>query len=163
MTAATIIAGIGDFSTSKDRFCPARYAARLSQAFTATDASVFVEAEEIGYNNDISTPDGAYHFTDGVGTMSKEMAVDTWTELRRTRKRARKSKGTPASFQIRLMGSKGMLSVDYKLRGRAVCLRPSMIKFEAPDSLNLEIARAFDRPGKYVPNSAFHRFVLTRP
>ena len=73
MTAATIIDGIGDFSTSKDRFCPARYAARLSQAFTATDASVFVEAEEIGYNNDISTPDGAYHFTDGVGTMSKEM------------------------------------------------------------------------------------------
>ncbi|KAL1732044.1 RNA dependent RNA polymerase-domain-containing protein [Schizophyllum commune] len=152
VTAATIIAGIGDFSTSKDRFCPARYAARLSQAFTATDASVFVEAEEIGYNNDISTPDGAYHFTDGVGTMSKEMAVDTWTELRRTRKRARKSKGTPASFQIRLMGSKGMLSVDYKLRGRAVCLRPSMIKFEAPDSLNLEIARAFDRPGKYYLN-----------
>uniref|UniRef100_D8PK67 RNA-dependent RNA polymerase n=1 Tax=Schizophyllum commune (strain H4-8 / FGSC 9210) TaxID=578458 RepID=D8PK67_SCHCM len=152
VNAATIIAGIGDFSTSKDRFCPARYAARLSQAFTATDASVFVEAEEIGYHDDISTSDGAYHFTDGVGTMSKEMARDTWTELRRTRKRARKSKGTPASFQVRLMGSKGMLSVDYKLRGRAVCLRPSMIKFEAPDSLNLEIARAFDRPGKYYLN-----------
>ncbi|KAL1748886.1 RNA dependent RNA polymerase-domain-containing protein [Schizophyllum fasciatum] len=152
VTAATIIKGIGNFENSSDRYCPARYAARLSQAFTATDASVFVEAEEIGYIEDISTPDGAYHFTDGVGTMSREMAVDTWTELRRTRKRARKSKGTPASFQVRFMGSKGMLSVDYKLRGRAVCLRESMIKFEAPNSMNLEIARAFDRPGKYYLN-----------
>ncbi|TRM65783.1 RNA dependent RNA polymerase-domain-containing protein [Schizophyllum amplum] len=152
VTAATIISGIGNFENSNDRFCPARYAARLSQAFTATDASVFVEPDEIFPLDDISTRDGAYHFTDGVGTMSREMARDTWTELRRTRKRAKKSKGNPAAFQIRFMGSKGMLSVDYKLSGRAVCLRPSMIKFEAPDSSNLEIARAFDRPGKYYLN-----------
>lgn len=43
-------------------------------------------------------------------------------------------------------------SVDHKLKGRAICLRPSMIKFEAPESREIEIARAFDRPGNYYLN-----------
>jgi RNA-dependent RNA polymerase len=50
------------------------------------------------------------------------------------------------------MGSKGMVSVDHQLKGRVVCLRPSMIKFEAPESRAIEIARAFDRPGRYFLN-----------
>lgn len=45
-----------------------------------------------------------------------------------------------------------MISVDYKLRGNVICLRPSMIKFDAPASLKIEIARAFDRPGPYYLN-----------
>lgn len=48
-----------------------------------------------------------------------------------------------------------MLTVDRKLKGRAICIRPSMTKFEAPPSLRqIEIARAFDRPSP---------FYLTRP
>ncbi|KAI4527022.1 RdRP-domain-containing protein [Schizophyllum commune Loenen D] len=151
VNAAKIIAGIGNFEGSEDRFCPARYAARLSQAFTATDASVVVEAEEVFPVNDISTPDGAYHFTDGVGTLSKGMASETWAELQRWKKRSKKSKNVPSAFQIRFMGSKGMLSVDHALHGREVCLRHSMIKFES-SSDTLEIARAFDRPGRYYLN-----------
>ena len=45
-----------------------------------------------------------------------------------------------------------MLSVDYKLEGRAICYRQSMSKFEAPESLAVEIARAFDRPSPYYLN-----------
>ncbi|KAL1680626.1 RNA dependent RNA polymerase-domain-containing protein [Schizophyllum commune] len=152
VNAASIIASIGNFENSSDRFCPARYAARLSQAFTATDASIVVKPAETRKIADISTPDGMYHFTDGVGTMSREMAVDAYTEVRRYRKRATSGKGTPAAFQIRFMGSKGMLSVDYTLQGRVVCLRDSMIKFDCPNNRNLEIARVFDRPAKYYLN-----------
>lgn len=155
--AKSIIRNLGSFhELSFDPqlvYCPARYAARLSQAFTATDASVSVEeVEEIFYLDDIKSEDGKYVFTDGVGTMSKELAREIWTGLRATRRRARHIRDLPRAFQIRFMGSKGMLSVDYSLTGRAICLRPSMIKFEAPESREIEIARAFDRPGVYFLN-----------
>lgn len=39
-----------------------------------------------------------------------------------------------------------MVVVDPTLKGRIICLRPSMQKFDAPDSLTLDIAFAFDRP-----------------
>ncbi|TRM61206.1 RNA dependent RNA polymerase-domain-containing protein [Schizophyllum amplum] len=151
VTSASIISGIGNFENSRDRFCPARYAARLSQAFTATDASVHVKSEHIEEVDDISTHDNAYVFTDGVGTMSPAMAMDTYAELCKT-KRAKERQAMSAALQVRIMGAKGMLSVDHELSGRVVRLRPSMIKFEAENSRVLEIARSFDRPGKYYLN-----------
>ncbi|KAG5654750.1 hypothetical protein H0H81_003758 [Sphagnurus paluster] len=134
-------------------FCPARYGARISQAFTATDASVTIEdVEEIFPIEDIKTPSGDYCFTDGVGTISKDLALEISRELKSKRRRGRNNKGRPRAFQIRFQGSKGMLSVDYTLGGRAICLRPSMTKFEDPDSREIEIARAFDKPGPYFLN-----------
>ncbi|KAF5374763.1 hypothetical protein D9758_000120 [Tetrapyrgos nigripes] len=148
--AASIIRSLGDFSTSSDLVhCPARYGARISQAFTATDTTK-VEVEEIINVPDISTADGKYDFTDGVGMMSKELAREIWAGLKPSKKRRNKTK--PPAFQIRFMGSKGMLSIDYKLKGLTICLRPSMIKFEGAESRTIEIARAFDRPGKYYLN-----------
>ena len=153
--AQTIINGLGTFDAlSFDErliYCPARYAARLSQAFTATDA-VEIAVEEITFKQDISTHDGKYQFTDGVGTMSKEMAVEIWTQLKSTKRRRRINKSAPGSYQIRYGGAKGMLSVDHAQKGLAMCLRPSMIKFNTPDSNIIEIARAFDRPGAYYLN-----------
>ncbi|KIM48044.1 hypothetical protein M413DRAFT_22601 [Hebeloma cylindrosporum] len=154
--AKSIIESIGTFDNlqfdPKLIYCPARYAARLSQAFTATD-SVEVEVEEIFQIEDIHTMDRKYQFTDGVGTLSKDLAREIWAQLKATKRQGRAtSKGSPSAYQIRFMGSKGMLSVDHKLRGNAICLRPSMIKFEAPRSTNIEIARAFDRPGLYYLN-----------
>jgi RNA-dependent RNA polymerase len=66
-------------------------------------------------------------------------------------KRLRKKMHIPAIMQIRLGGAKGMLSVDTRLKGRAVCLRPSMTKFASP-SLEIEIARTFTKPGKMFLN-----------
>ncbi|KAH9946766.1 RNA dependent RNA polymerase-domain-containing protein [Amylocystis lapponica] len=153
--APAIIQDLGSFQDLVfDRrliYCPARYGARISQSFTATDASISVEVEEVLMLPDIEDAEGRC-FTDGVGTISRELARAVWTELRARRRRARRAKTYPRELQIRFMGSKGMLSVDYKLSGREICLRPSMIKFEAPHSLEIEIARAFDRPGKYYLN-----------
>ncbi|KAG5644736.1 hypothetical protein DXG03_007865 [Asterophora parasitica] len=155
--APTIITSIGSFANlpfDRDLMrCPARYGARISQAFTATDASVNIEeVEEIFPIDDIKTSSGDYCFTDGVGTMSKELAIEISQELKAKRRRGRYRKAHPRAFQIRFQGSKGMLSVDYTLTGRAICLRPSMIKFEDPVSREIEIARAFDKPGPYFLN-----------
>ncbi|KAG7099381.1 hypothetical protein E1B28_001236 [Marasmius oreades] len=150
VNASIIISRLGKFDQELMR-CPARYAARISQAFTATDATL-VTVEEIIIGGDIQTPDGEYTFTDGVGTMSRELSRAIWKELKATKRRSRKSRAKVAAYQIRLMGSKGMLSTDYKLKGMVLTLRPSMIKFQAPDSSQIEIARAFDRPGLYYLN-----------
>jgi RNA-dependent RNA polymerase len=83
--------------------------------------------------------------------MSKELATAITKALRTKRRRPLCGEYLRA-LQIRFQGSKGMLSVDYKLQGRAICLRPSMIKFQAPESREIEIARAFDRPGAYFLN-----------
>jgi RNA-dependent RNA polymerase len=154
VNASTIINSLGSFTNlSFDReliHCPARYGARISQAFTATDTSVIVEAEEIFNDPDIERNGSC--FTDGVGTMSRDMAIAISKAQAAARKRPGKQRPYAHTLQIRFMGSKGMLSINHRLPGRAVCLRPSMIKFEAPESRGLEIARVFDKPGRYFLN-----------
>ncbi|KAJ7071542.1 RNA-directed RNA polymerase 2 [Mycena amicta] len=154
VTAQSIIKALGRFDNlqfdPKLMYCPARYAARISQAFTST-SSTTVEVEEIINLPDISAPSGKYEFTDGVGTMSLELATDIWSQLSATRRRQH-TKEVPRAYQVRFQGCKGMLSVDYKLKGHVLCLRPSMIKFSAPHTRVVEIARAFDRPGVYFLN-----------
>ncbi|KAJ7225794.1 RNA-directed RNA polymerase 2 [Mycena pura] len=154
VTAESIIKNLGTFDglefDPKLMYCPARYAARISQAFTATDSTT-VKVEEIIYLEDITNWSGEYHFTDGVGTMSLELAEDIWQQLRATRRR-RRTNDSPRAYQIRFQGCKGMLSVDYRLKGHVFCLRPSMIKFNAPHSTTVEIAKAFDKPGGYYLN-----------
>jgi RNA-dependent RNA polymerase len=69
------IIGIGDFQKLDIRLVH-RYAARLSQAFTATQAdAVSVKVEELLRIEDISTADNNFiYFTDGVGTLSPTLA-----------------------------------------------------------------------------------------
>ena len=43
------------------------------------------------------------------------------------------------AFQIRLLGCKGMVSVDHTLPGRVMCVRPSMIKFHGKRELEYEV------------------------
>ena len=155
ITTATIIERLGKFHDLEyDRqliFCPARYAARISQAFTTTDSSISVPAEEIFTHKDIQV--GTYCFTDGVGSVSSQLARKIWRALQKRGSRStRRAITYPRAFQIRLVGAKGMLSVDHKLSGDVVVLRPSMIKFEAPHSTDVEIAQAFVRPSKYYLN-----------
>jgi RNA-dependent RNA polymerase len=44
------------------------------------------------------------------------------------------------------------VSVDHRQSGRELVLRPSMIKFQAPEWSEIEIARAFDRPSPFYLN-----------
>ena len=76
-----------------------------------------------------------------------------WTILQTQRGRGATGKAYPRAWQVRFQGSKGVLSVDYTLsNARAILIRPSMIKFSATQSLTIEIARAFDKPGKFYLN-----------
>ena len=155
ITAADIIEGLGTFHDLEYDpeliRCPARYAARISQAFTTTDSTVSVPAEEIIIEDDIKV--GTYCFTDGVGSMSPEIARQIWRAFLRWGSRSsRRALTYSRAFQIRLGGAKGMLSVDHRLKGDVVILRPSMIKFNAPHSTDVEIAQAFVRPSKYYLN-----------
>jgi RNA-dependent RNA polymerase len=66
---------LGNFDVESDRsliYCPGRYGARISQAFTATDSSISVEPEEIFQIEDITRlkdlrnpANGKWTFTDG--------------------------------------------------------------------------------------------------
>jgi hypothetical protein len=157
--ASTIIESLGTFDNLPYdptlMRCPARYAARISQAFTATDAAV-VPVEEVLKLGDIKTPDGKYVFTDGVGTMSKDLAHAIWKKLRQAKRKRGKLSDFPHAYQVRYCGSKGMLSIDYTLNGvHSIGLRPSMTKFEADGGSGeheIEIARAFDGPTMYYLN-----------
>jgi RNA-dependent RNA polymerase len=131
-------------------FCPARYAARISQSFTSTDSSISMEVEEVFIIDDIERNGSC--FTDGVGTMSLEVSNEVNAQLYGKLRRRRRPLTKPRAYQIRLMGAKGMIAVDHKLSGRVVCVRRSMIKFDAPHSNDIEIAQAFDRPSRYYFN-----------
>ncbi|CAE6521754.1 unnamed protein product [Rhizoctonia solani] len=138
--ASTIVNAIGDFS--RDIQCPARMGARIGQAFSSTDLSVTVQAEEVIEIDDIERNGSC--FTDGVGTISPEFAEQMWKALAKLR--GKRSYFVPASYQVRLGGYKGMLAIDHRLEGSVVCVRKSMGKFSSP-SLDVEVSRAFDRPG----------------
>lgn len=157
MTAQAIRARLGNFDVVSR--CPARYAARMSQAFSATDPSITLEAEEIVNIRDIEghAENGeTITFTDGVGTMSRDTAERIGRALAQHREQKRRARHRGllehCALQVRIGGSKGMLSVDYKSTDSAICLRPSMMKFDAPDSLEIEVAGTFERPGPMYLN-----------
>lgn len=96
--AQTIRTSLGDFSNVIKY--PARYAARLAQAFTATDPSVSIvhgQWEEI--------PDMGqepYLFTDGVGTISPQLGDMIWEALCTAKLELRRFDRKPCAVRIML-------------------------------------------------------------
>jgi RNA-dependent RNA polymerase len=107
INAAYIIASLGDFHNvpydAEMRFCPARYGARISQAFSATDSSVRLKEDNIHRIDDIKRNN--HNFTDGVGTLSRDVAISICESLYHKRRSRRKPLAQPTTFQIRLMVS----------------------------------------------------------
>ena len=111
-----IIDSLGDFDNALDKkliYCPGRYGARISQAFTSTDSSVSIEPEEIREEPDVEVDkvqgnplSGKWNFTDGVGTISPELAKLIWDTMRARRRSARRVRIYPKCFQIRFQGCK---------------------------------------------------------
>ncbi|KAJ3553914.1 hypothetical protein NM688_g3370 [Phlebia brevispora] len=154
VTAEVVLRKIGDIPhDSKLLYCPALLGARWAQAFTATDAAVTVEAEELLLIEDEIDASGTRSFTDGVGTISPALLQDIWDELLQSGfyKRFRTLE-CPSALQFRLGGAKGVLMKDHRLAGRAVCLRPSQMKFQAPHSRQIEVVSIFYKPGKFALN-----------
>jgi RNA-dependent RNA polymerase len=73
VTSKSIRDSLGDFSEYRRK--PSKYAARMAQAFTATDPSVRIRRDEWEEIDDIGD------FTDGVGTISTELGDRIWSAL----------------------------------------------------------------------------------
>lgn len=94
---------------------PARKAARISQAFSATAPSVILKPEDI-----LEVPDKTFkgnNLTDGVGTMSSELCVAVTDALNRERPTPLPS--LIEAIQFRLGGFKGMLSLHDQLKSHS--------------------------------------------
>ncbi|KAL8770253.1 MAG: hypothetical protein Q9194_005219 [Teloschistes cf. exilis] len=78
-------------------------------------------------------------FSDGVGTCSAAILDRIHAAYAQSRRLK------PTVCQIRYAGAKGMISLDERLEGEALCLRQSMIKFQA-DATQIEICGAGFRP-----------------
>lgn len=79
VTAEDIRSSLGDFDDTPLKKCPSKYAARLAQAFTATDPSVKIHRDQWEVVDDLGAD--PYLFTDGVGTISKALGNKIWTAL----------------------------------------------------------------------------------
>ncbi|KAL1836039.1 hypothetical protein VTJ49DRAFT_5646 [Mycothermus thermophilus] len=137
-----IIKSLGDFNNIRS---PARRAARIGQAFSETPYAVDLEKARIMV---VEIPDverGGRVFSDGVGTMSPAAASAIYKAIPRR-------KGLPTCFQIRWGGAKGMLSLDQRLDGSRICIRPSMTKFPSNDLRYLEICDMASEPTPMVLN-----------
>ncbi|KAI0967985.1 RNA dependent RNA polymerase-domain-containing protein [Xylaria arbuscula] len=135
----TVILKLGDFLGIRS---PAR-AARIGQSFSETPIAVDLEQSNTRILKipDVKSKDGSRVFSDGVGTISREL----WEEI--IDKLPQKSRNATC-LQIRWAGAKGMLSLDDTLQGNIMCVRESMLKFESPDKQNLEIC---DVANKLIP------------
>ncbi|RDL29987.1 RNA-dependent RNA polymerase [Venustampulla echinocandica] len=140
-----IIDDLGNFSAIR---CPAKCAARIGQAFSDTRTAVKIDADALQIQLD--TERNGRIFSDGVGTMSTSMMEKIWEQL------PKKNLPKPTCLQIRFQGAKGMISLDPRLPpGDALVLRPSMIKFEGSDSMDIEICEAAYKPLPMYLNRQF--------
>jgi RNA-dependent RNA polymerase len=111
---------------------------------SATEPSITINPSEFEAIEDIISEETGSCFTDGVGTISPELAEEVWTMLCASR-RTKTRRVPPSAYQIRIGGHKGVVVRDHTLSGRKIRLRPSMKKFDA-DSTILEISMSFERP-----------------
>ena len=150
VTAEHIRSSLGDFS--KLLRTPSKYAARIAQAFTATDQSVKIRRDQWE-----EQPDLGPH-TDGVGTISPDLAGLIWEERCKASRKLREHRIKPSAYQFRFLGYKGVVVVDHRLEGVKMRLRESQCKFpvDNDDEAPFEIARSFDYPNPVHLN----RFVI---
>ncbi|RDB21068.1 putative RNA-dependent RNA polymerase 1 [Hypsizygus marmoreus] len=141
---------LGDFQGTELLQCPSKYAARLAQAFTATDPSVKVRRDQWEEVDDLGKE--PHLFTDGVGTISRKLGNQIWASLCAGRRDHGENSVQPSAYQIRFLGYKGVVGVDEQLdkdpMGIMMRLRKSMRKFEnsKAEEADIEIAQAFEHP-----------------
>ena len=140
VTAEHIRSSLGDFSRLLRM--PSKYAARIAQAFTTTDRSVKIRSDQWE-----EQPDLGPH-TDGVGTISPELAHIIWDEKYKADRNHREYCVEPSAYQFRFLGYKGVVVVDHRLEGIKMRLRQSQCKFPVKnvEEAELDIARSFDYP-----------------
>ncbi len=141
----SVIANLGTFTHINS---PARCAARIGQAFSETPFSISLTelGVEVQLIADVKSQDGTRVFSDGVGTISRDLMAEIQWALP-------PKKSPPTCLQIRWAGAKGMLALDDTLEGMVMRIRPeSMVKFESRDKGNLEICDMASKPIPLVLN-----------
>ena len=156
VTSEKIRSSLGDFS--KLLRTPSKYAARIAQAFTATDPSVKIQRDQWEEQDDLG------NHTDGVGTISPQLADMIWEAKCKSSRHVMEHRVKPSAFQFRFLGYKGVVVVDYQLQGIKMRLRESQRKFPVHDieEAEFEIARSFDYPNpvhlnRLVVASSLHK------
>ncbi|TRX89845.1 hypothetical protein FHL15_009278 [Xylaria flabelliformis] len=150
---ATVIPELGDFQGIR--------AARIGQAFSETPVAVDLNEIQATIKPvpDVKSQDGSRVFSDGVGTISRELLEAIHDKMPKS--------STGTCVQIRWAGAKGMLSLDDTIEGCVtpiarkgklltydleVNVRDSMIKFQSRDRQNLEICDVANKPIPLVLN-----------
>ena len=133
--AAKVIARLGDFSLFRS---PAKCAARIGQAFSNTTGAVKVSPTAFQLIPDVTRNERV--FSDGVGMISRKILEKIWKDYPLTKN------PKPFLYQIRFAGGKGIISFDSRLKGEALQLRPSMIKFRGSKASDIEICGSASRP-----------------
>ncbi|KAL8871665.1 MAG: hypothetical protein Q9174_002555 [Haloplaca sp. 1 TL-2023] len=151
-----VIKDLGDFSAIRS---PAKCAARIGQAFSQAFSAVDIPPSAFQRLPEVERIDSRgikRTFSDGVGTCSKPILERIWAAYGQSRAYKptvcqiryaepwdnlcyyflRLAVYAPTIKDIVLIlldptGAKGMISLDERLTGDVLCLRPSMIKFEA--------------------------------
>jgi RNA-dependent RNA polymerase len=150
VTAEHIRSSLVDFS--KLLRTPSKYAARIAQAFIATDQSVKIRRDQWE-----EQPDLGPH-TNGVGTISPQLADLIWEERCKANRKLREHRIKPSAYQFRFLGYRGVVVVDHRLEGVKMRLRESqrMLPVTNVDEAPFEIVRSFEYPNPVHLN----RFVV---
>ncbi|KAF4305332.1 RNA-dependent RNA polymerase eukaryotic-type [Botryosphaeria dothidea] len=145
IAAQEVIKGLGDFSKIRS---PAKCAARIGQAFSDTSGTVTVNEKIIKMIPDVIN-ERQHIFSDGVGKISYRLLKRVWKEYQQAHGQR------PTCLQIRFGGAKGMVSLDDRLTGEQLVLRPSMVKFHGAGTWNIEICGANFKPLPMYLNRQF--------
>jgi hypothetical protein len=111
VTSDSIRDTLGDFSGVITQ--PSKYAARLAQAFTATDPSVRIRRDQWDTIPDIGDSDNP--FTDGVGTISRQLGDMIWKELCASRRDRGKNSIQPSVVSFLYLLPTKCLHISYTL------------------------------------------------
>jgi hypothetical protein len=142
--AEHVLRDLGDFSHIRT---PAKCAARIGQNFTDSNTTIKLKPDEV-FKLEMITRNGR-DFADGAGTISMELLQEVW-KVYGTRRALK-----PTVLQIRFQGTKGMVALDTRLKGRRLMIRENMRKFESTSSWDLEICGAGFRPLPMILNRQF--------
>jgi hypothetical protein len=165
VTAEYIRSSLGDFSELLRK--PSKYAARIAQNFGATERSAKIRPDEWEEQLDLipekkGEEDEVKEFTDGVGTISPELAEKIWNAKCKAEKEAGRNRSEnrvkPSAYQFRFLGYKGVVVIDSRLKGIKMRLRPSQRKFTMNhvEEEDFDIVKSFEKPNKVYLN----RFVV---
>ncbi|TLD04595.1 RNA-dependent rna polymerase like protein, partial [Venturia nashicola] len=133
--ASLVLKSLGNFEMIRT---PAKCAARIGQNFTDTNETIDIRPESFRFLPMITR--NGYDFSDGVGTISKDLLMKVW-KVYGTRRLLK-----PTALQIRFQGCKGMVSLDTRLAGEQLLLRQNMKKFDTEHTWKLEICGAAFKP-----------------